>query len=94
MRPRAGRHNRLAVRRFRPGAYQVLGSRGNHDTNQVCENSGNDPRVDVEYSNNCPYGATRVMFREAGGPGAVQFVVIATGSGMDAALIAFALPGQ
>ena len=42
------------------------------DTNQVCENSGNDPRVDVEYSNNCPYGATRVMFREAGGPGAVE----------------------
>ena len=41
------------------------------DTNQVCENLGDDPRVDVEYSNNCPYGATRVMFREAGGPGAV-----------------------
>ena len=42
------------------------------DTNQICENPGNDPRVDVEYSNNCPYGATRVMFREAGGPGAVE----------------------
>ena len=42
------------------------------DTNQVCENSGDDPRVDVEYSNNCPYGATRVMFREAGGPGAAE----------------------
>ena len=42
------------------------------DTNQLCENSGTDPRVDVEYSNNCPYGATLVMFREAGGPGAVQ----------------------
>ena len=41
------------------------------DTNQICENAGDDPRVDVEYSNNCPYGATRVMFREAGGPGAV-----------------------
>ena len=41
------------------------------DTNQICENSGDDPRVDVEYSNNCPHGATRVMFREAGGPGAV-----------------------
>ena len=40
------------------------------DTNQVCANSGDDPRVDVEYSNNCPYGATLVMFREAGGPGA------------------------
>ena len=42
------------------------------DTNQVCENAGDDPRVDVEYSNNCPFGATRVMFREAGGPGAVE----------------------
>ncbi len=41
------------------------------DTNQICKNSGDDPRIDVEYSNNCPYGATRVMFREAGGPGAV-----------------------
>ena len=42
------------------------------DTNQLCANSGGDPRVDVEYSNNCPYGATLVMFREAGGPGAAQ----------------------
>ena len=42
------------------------------DTNQLCENLGDDPRVDVEYSNNCPFGATRVMFREAGGPGTVQ----------------------
>jgi quinoprotein glucose dehydrogenase len=40
------------------------------DPNQLCANSGDDPRVDVEYSNNCPYGATLVMFREAGGPGA------------------------
>ena len=42
------------------------------DTNQVCANAGDDPRVDVAYSNNCPFGATRVMFREAGGPGAVE----------------------
>ena len=42
------------------------------DTNQVCENAGDDPRVDAEYSNNCPFGATRVMFREAGGPGAAE----------------------
>ena len=42
------------------------------DTNQVCLNTGNDPEVDVEYSNNCPYGATLVMYREAGGPGAVK----------------------
>ena len=42
------------------------------DTNQVCVNAGDDREVDVEYSNNCPYGATLVMFREAGGPGAAQ----------------------
>ena len=42
------------------------------DTNQICENLGDDPRVDVEYSNNCPYGATLVMYREAGGPGAAE----------------------
>ena len=42
------------------------------DTNQICANMGNDPRVDVAYSNNCPYGATLIMFREAGGPGAAQ----------------------
>ncbi len=42
------------------------------DTNQVCVNAGGDPRVDVAYSNNCPYGATLVMYREAGGPGAAQ----------------------
>ena len=42
------------------------------DTNQVCVNVGNDPEVDVEYSNNCPYGASLIMFREAGGPGAAE----------------------
>lgn len=42
------------------------------DTNQVCVNPGNDPEVDVEYSNNCPYGATLVMYREADGPGAAR----------------------
>ena len=42
------------------------------DTNQVCANRGDDPEVDVGYSNNCPYGATLVMYREAGGPGAAQ----------------------
>ena len=42
------------------------------DTNQVCVNAGNDPEVDVEYSNNCPYGATLIMYREADGPGAAQ----------------------
>ena len=42
------------------------------DTNQVCEQTAEDPRVDVEYRNNCPYGATLVMYKEAGGPGAAQ----------------------
>ena len=42
------------------------------DTNQVCVNAGDDPEVDVEYSNNCPYGASLLMFREADGPGAAQ----------------------
>ena len=32
------------------------------DTNQLCENKGDDPQVDVEYSNNCAYGATLIMF--------------------------------
>ena len=40
------------------------------DTNQVCVNAGDDPEVDVAYYNNCPYGATLIMYREAGGPGA------------------------
>ena len=40
------------------------------DTNQVCMNAGNDPEVEVDYSNNCPYGASIVMFQEADGPGA------------------------
>lgn len=42
------------------------------DTNQVCVNAGNDPEVDVEYSNNCPYGASLLMFHEADGPGAAE----------------------
>ena len=35
------------------------------ETNQLCENSGDDPLVDVAYSNNCSYGASLIMF-EAG----------------------------
>ena len=42
------------------------------DTNQLCVNAGDDPEVDVEYSNNCPYGATLVMYQEADGPGPAQ----------------------
>ena len=33
------------------------------DTNQLCENKGDDPQVDVEYSNNCSYGASLIMFQ-------------------------------
>ena len=33
------------------------------DTNQVCPNAGDNPEVDAAYSNNCPYGATLVMFQ-------------------------------
>ncbi|MCY4655873.1 MAG: PQQ-binding-like beta-propeller repeat protein, partial [Gammaproteobacteria bacterium] len=32
------------------------------DTNQLCKNNDDNPEVDVPYSNNCPYGATRVMY--------------------------------
>ena len=42
------------------------------DTNQVCVNQGDNPEVDVEYSNNCPYGASLIMFRPPDGPGAAQ----------------------
>ncbi len=37
------------------------------DTNQVCEDAGENPEVDVPYSNDCPHGATLVMFRGAPG---------------------------
>ena len=42
------------------------------DTNQVCVNNGDDPEVDVDYSNNCPYGATLIMYQEADAPVAAQ----------------------
>ncbi len=42
------------------------------NTNQLCVNAGDDPDIDVEYSNNCPFGATLVMFREPDGLGAVE----------------------
>ena len=38
--------------------------------NQVCEVLGDDPEVDVDYSNNCPYGAAGQIFR--GRPGATE----------------------
>ncbi len=31
-------------------------------TNQICPNAGDDPVVDVEYTNNCPHGAAAMMF--------------------------------
>ena len=42
------------------------------DTNQVCVNEGDDPEIDVEYSNNCPFGASLLMFHEPDGPGAAD----------------------
>ena len=42
------------------------------DTNQVCVNVGNDPKVDVDCSNNCPYGASLLMYHEPDGPGATE----------------------
>ena len=39
------------------------------ETTQLCRNEGGDPRVDVEYSNNCPHGASLTAFEDAGGPG-------------------------
>ena len=42
------------------------------DTNQLCATSGDDPEVDVKFSNNCPFGATLVMYQEADGAGPAQ----------------------
>ena len=36
-------------------------------TNQVCRNDGDDPDVDVDYTNNCPHGAAAGMFRNRPG---------------------------
>jgi quinoprotein glucose dehydrogenase len=58
---------------FDPGTgYLYVRTSEDAVTNQICENTGDDPRVDTAYSNNCPYGATTVMFAEAGGPGVVE----------------------
>ena len=58
---------------FDPGAglLYVRTSEGT-DTNQVCLNTGDDPDVDVEYSNNCPHGAAAMIFQLADRPGAAQ----------------------
>lgn len=40
--------------------------------NQVCLNTGDDPDVDVEYSNNCPHGASAMIFQLANRPGATE----------------------
>ena len=42
------------------------------DTNQVCKNLGDDPDIDVEYSNNCPHGASAIIFLLANRPGATK----------------------
>ena len=43
-------------------------------TNQVCVNNGEDSDVDVEYSNNCPHGASAIVFQIANRPGAAEVV--------------------
>ena len=43
------------------GLLYVRSSEGT-TVNQVCKNSGTDPDVDVEYSNNCQYGAAANIF--------------------------------
>ena len=45
-------------------------SREEITTNQVCKDSGADPDVDVEYSNNCPRGAAAAIFTNR--PGSPQ----------------------
>ena len=39
-------------------------------TNQVCRNTGEDPAIDVDYSNNCPHGAAAMIFGNR--PGATE----------------------
>ncbi len=76
-----GHRPRVSLLRGCPGAERGLPcvqTSEDTDTNQVCVNEGNDPEVDVEYSNNRPYGASLIMFRKGAGP--------------DAALVAFARP--
>ena len=41
-------------------------------TNQVCRNEGTDPDVDVEFTNNCPHGASAMIFQLGNRPGAVE----------------------
>ena len=38
----------------------------------MCRDAGENPEVDVPYSNDCPYGATLVMFRGVDGARAAQ----------------------
>ena len=51
------------------GLLYVRSSEGT-SPNQVCEVLGEDPDVDVEFSNNCPHGAAGQIF--AGRPGATE----------------------
>ena len=47
-------------------------------TNQVCRNTGEDPAVEVDYSNNCPHGAAAIIFGNR--PGASSCPVRAGGA--------------
>ena len=62
-------YNRVAALDAETGLLYVRTSEGT-SPNQVCENAGADPNVDVEYSNNCPRGSYATMFRNR--PGAAE----------------------
>ena len=51
------------------GRLYVRASEGT-SSNQVCENAGADPEVDVDFTNNCPRGAAAGIFQ--GQPGAAR----------------------
>ena len=48
------------------GLLYVRSSEGT-TANQICEVLGDDPDIDVEYSNNCPHGAAAAVFRDRPG---------------------------
>ena len=62
-------YNRVVALDAETGLLYVKTSEGT-TTNQVCKTSGEDPDVDVEYSNNCPHGAAAAIFLSR--PGGVR----------------------
>ena len=54
---------RCGVRIAETGLLYVRSTEGT-TTNQVCRNTGEDPAIDVDYSNNCPHGAAAMILRQ------------------------------